>query len=196
MKHVGRTVSFKLAIAGTLLVLSACQRASVATVEASADAPADTSIQELMEAMVDPAADRVWEAVSSTITAQGEDKKQPQTDEEWREVRNAVILVREATHLLAMPGRPIVPAGGKILDEGHDGVLSTADAQKNLEAQFAAFSQLARALRDVTTRLLKAVDARDAEQVFEIGAEMDGVCESCHMTFWYPGQPAYTWDKK
>jgi hypothetical protein len=36
--------------------------------------------------------------------------------------------------------------------------------------------------------MLKAIEAKDSSAMLEVGTEMDGVCESCHTTFWYPNQ--------
>lgn len=41
--------------------------------------------------------------------------------------------------------------------------------------------------------MLKAVDQKNVKDMLDVGEQMDTVCESCHMTFWYPNQkiPAF-----
>jgi hypothetical protein len=126
--------------------------------------------------------------VGTTITAKGVEDRQPRTDDEWRKVRVHAILLIEATNLLAMDGRRLVPVGGKVLDEEHQGVLSAVEGQKKLDDQHAVFVQFAGALRDTGEKMLRAIEAKDAAAMLEVGTEMDGVCESCHTTFWYPNQ--------
>ena len=62
-------------------------------------------VQQLMEMMVDPAADVVWDAVGTVITAEGTDDWFPQTDEEWAAVRNSAVVLMESGNLLMM-GEP------------------------------------------------------------------------------------------
>src|SRR5262245_56567735 len=79
-------------------VLAACGQKATAPVE-SAPTPAASpmkpiaGVQDIMADMVDPAADFLWEAVSSTETAAGIEEKQPRTDEEWKAVRRQAIIL-------------------------------------------------------------------------------------------------------
>ena len=68
------------------------------------------SIRELMDAQVDPAADAIWDSVVITITAAGEDDRQPRTEAEWQAVRRSAITLIEATNLLMIDRRRIAPA--------------------------------------------------------------------------------------
>jgi hypothetical protein len=35
---------------------------------------------------------------------------------------------------------------------------------------------------------IQAIDRRDLDAMLELGGTLDEVCESCHITFWYPNQ--------
>src|SRR5580693_1119823 len=60
----------------------------------------EATIKDIMDSMVDPSADVLWESVATIVSAAGIEERQPRTDDEWKTVhRNAVILV-EATNLL------------------------------------------------------------------------------------------------
>jgi hypothetical protein len=146
------------------------------------------SVQELMHDMVDPAADAVWDTVGTTITAKGIEDRQPITEAEWREVKGHTVSLIEATNLLAMQGRRLVPAGSQVLDEGNEGVLTAEAGQKLLDAQHETFAKLAYALGDAGQHMLVAIEAKDPKTMLEVGTEMDGICESCHTIFWYPNQ--------
>src|SRR5687767_12282538 len=59
----------------------------------------------LMQAILDPAADGLWESVGWVITAEGTQEIYPRTDEEWTAVRNAAVTVVESGNLLMMAPR-------------------------------------------------------------------------------------------
>jgi hypothetical protein len=177
-----------------LAALTACTKTESVQVAVPAPAAAAppfklyASVQDIMEAIIDLNADEVWDSVGTTITLKGVDERQPHTDAEWRKVRLHAIALIEGTNLLMMDGRRLVPEGGHIADEGAQGVLTTAEGEKKLKEEHAAFVAFAGALNDTATRMLKAIDARQVDQMVEIGTEMDEVCENCHIAFWYPTQ--------
>lgn len=35
-------------------------------------------------------------------------------------------------------------------------------------------------------KTLAAIDAKDADRLFQLGGEIDAACEACHVVFWYP----------
>jgi hypothetical protein len=179
------------AMSVAMLLLSGCNQAP--PVAQSTALPASpfkvhASVQELMEAIVDPSADAVWDSVGTVVTKAGSIDHQPQTPEEWKQVRLHAIALIEGTNLLMMDGRRLVPEGGKILDEGEEGVLSTAEAEQMLKSEHGTFVQFASALNDVAVQMLKAIDAKQPEAMVQAGEAMDEVCESCHLKFWYPRQ--------
>lgn len=180
--------------------LSGCQKsevtAAVPAPPAAAPAPSPppppfqimASIQELMDAIIDPSADALWDSVSITTTQKGTVFHQPHSDEEWQEARRHAVALIEGTNLLIMDGRKLVAPGSPVLDQGTSGVLSAEEGQKLLDAKHATFVQFAQALREAGTQMLTAIDKKDPTGMMNAGAAMDGVCESCHLTFWYPNQ--------
>lgn len=141
------------------------------------------SIRELMDSEVDPAADFLWGSVASISTRAGLEERQPHTDEEWLEVRRHAITLIEATNLLVMKGRRVshtyIPSAGA-------GELDTKQAQEKIDANRDVFVALAQALRETGLTTLAAIDAKNPEQLFELGGAIDAACEACHVTFWYP----------
>jgi hypothetical protein len=185
-----------------LLGLTACQKSEV-TAAVPAPAPSSApvsptppappfvikaSIQELMDAVIDPSADALWDSVSITQTKKGTVFHQPHTDEEWQEARRHAISLIEGTNLLIMDGRKLVAPGSTVLDQGTSGVLSAEEGAKLFDSKHAAFVQFARALRDAGEQMLASIDKKDSAGMMNAGAAMDGICESCHLTFWYPNQ--------
>jgi hypothetical protein len=191
-------------MAAALLGLGGCQKSDVTVpVSTPAGAPAiapsvpmppappfllKASIQELMDAVIDPSADALWDSVSITQTKKGTVFHQPHTDEEWQEARRHAISLIEGTNLLIMDGRKLVAPGSAVLDQGTSGVLGAEEGAKLFDSKHATFVQFARALREAGEQMLASIDKKDATGMMNAGAAMDGICESCHLTFWYPNQ--------
>src|SRR5712675_3775844 len=76
----------------------------------------DVTIKDIMDSVVDPNADFVWQSVSTTLTSKGIDEKAPRTNDEWREVRRHTIAIMEATNMLQIPGRRVARPGEKADD--------------------------------------------------------------------------------
>ena len=71
----------------------------------------DATIKDIMDSLVDPSADYIWDAVATTVTAKGKEEKYPRTDEEWKELRRRAIQLMEASNLLLIPGRRVARPG-------------------------------------------------------------------------------------
>ena len=177
-----------LAAAGLLLVsLTACGQ-QTATTESESPYKITATIQDIMDAQVDPAADEIWNSVASIVTAAGIEEKQPRTDEEWEALKLKAFLVIEGANLLAMPGRKVAPEGAP-LDPDELAGEKPEDIQKALETNRTAWVQLAQGLHDAGLEVMSAIQAKSPEQLIEAGEKLDTACENCHMTFWYPNAP-------
>lgn len=180
---------------GLLLFLGACgaettpsESSAQAVPSAESQFVLTASIQDIMVAEVDPAADFLWESVGTIVTPDGVDERRPRTDEEWQRVRTEAIMLTEAGNLLMMDGRRVAEEGKKLEDEGVEGILTAAESQQAVDDARPAFVAFARALHDVGAETLAAIDQRDVQGMMKAGEELDAVCESCHVQFWYPGQ--------
>lgn len=145
-------------------------------------------IQDIMAYMIDPAADFLWESVSTTVTEEGVEEKQPRTDAEWDAVRRQAVILTEAANLILMEGRHVAKEGERLEDHGTPGNLTAAEAEQAIADERAAFVSFSRALHDVGVQMLNAADTRDPQGLLDAGETLDGVCEGCHLKFWYPGQ--------
>ena len=112
---------------------------------------------EIMETMVDPAANFIWDSVSTVVTSEGVEEKSPRTDKEWNDLRRAASRLGD---------------GGKLLKQLQRGGRN-GDWQK-----------WAQAVVDAADATLKAVDARNADRVFEVGEEIYNTCVGCHGGYW------------
>ena len=114
-------------------------------------------IKQLMEAIVDPSADVVWESVKTTFTKEGMDEHQPRTEAEWATVRHNAMILTEAGNLLMMPPRA---------KDGGD------------------WMTFAQELIDTASVALRAAEAKNVDQLYDVGGLIDETCEKCHKKYW------------
>ena len=115
-------------------------------------------VQQLMEMVIDPAADVVWESVGTIITAERTEEIFPRSDEDWAVVRNNAMVLAESGNLLML--------GDRAKGEGPWMIMS-------------------RALVEAGTAALEAAEAKDADAVFAVGEQIYNACETCHVLYWY-----------
>jgi len=96
-------------VAGCLVIASACARAK----PPEPDFLKSATIKDIMDSMVDPSGEFLFESVAEISDEHGITEKAPQTDEEWKEVRRHAITLQEAPNLLVMAGRRVAQAGEK-----------------------------------------------------------------------------------
>lgn len=166
--------------------LAACDKPAPPAVASVPAFKATATIQDLMVAVVDPAADFVWESVGTELSQNGLVEKQPRTDEEWLAVRKQAIILVESANLLQVPGRAVVAAGGKLEDAHVPGILSPEEAQKAIREDWAGYSKAVDGFHEMATLALRAIDAKNVAGLLEAGSRIQQACENCHVKFWYP----------
>ncbi len=137
-----------------LLLAAACTPQAPQESAGAFDPVAD--VQQLMLAVIEPAAEVYWDAVGWVIDASGTHETVPRTAEEWEAVRNAAFVVAESGNLLLLDGR----APG---DE--------------------AWTSYSRALIAVGRTAIAAAEARDPLAVFEAGGQVYEACTACHAAY-------------
>ena len=149
-------VSALLFVAGVgLIVLAAANgRTPVASTETPLVPVA--SVGHIMRGIVDPAANVVFGAVSTTVTAAGVEEKAPRTPEEWDAVANSAAALAEAGNLLLVGTRRV---------DDRD------------------WTRFATSLSTSSTVALRAAEARDAKGVFDSGEAIDNACDGCHRLY-------------
>jgi hypothetical protein len=146
----------------------------------------EVTIKDIMDSVVDPNADYVWQSVSTTATSKGIVEKAPNTDDDWREVRRHTIALMEATNALQIPGRRVARPGEKAEDtriEEPPEVIQTM-----IESDPASWYKKAHGLYAAAALLLKATDAKNVDGLVDAGDQIDKACETCHLKYWYPNQ--------
>lgn len=141
------------------------------------------TVQELMLNTIDPCADALWDAVAYISSPAGVEDRRPRSDAEWQDLRARALTLIEAVNLLAMPGRPVSGAPAAPVAAGE---LSAPEIQARIRDTRPAFVQFGRVLQQAGLEALAAIDARDPQQLLEVGSRLDEACEACHLTYWYP----------
>src|SRR5215467_7423179 len=163
-----------------LVTLTACSK----------PAPVQTSllktatIKDIMDSMVDPSGDYMFEAVAEIADEHGVTQKAPKTDEEWEEVRHRALVLLEAPNLLVMEGRRVAQPGERSKNPQVE--LQPEQIQPLIDNDRASFIRRARRLQNAAVMALKAVDAKDKDALFHSIESIDKACENCHLHYWYP----------
>src|ERR1051326_3527755 len=55
------------------------------------------TIKDIMDSIVDPSADYLWDSVATIVTRKGTEERRPRTPDDWKEVRRRAIALAEAT---------------------------------------------------------------------------------------------------
>ena len=145
-----------IALASAVLFLVGCGEAPKPPAPPASAVQPVLSLKQLMEWVIDPAADAVWDPVKTIITEQGTKEIAPQTQEEWDAVRNGAAMLIESANLLMMDGRA--------RDQGE-------------------WLAAARRLSATAETALKAAEAKNAAAVFAAGGEIYNACSACHRRY-------------
>jgi hypothetical protein len=177
------------AAAGAVFIAAACSSPQTAAPSPKAAAPvADFrltgTIKDIMDGIVDPSADYLWDSVATIVTRKGIEEKRPRTDEDWKNVRRHAIALIEGPNLLMMEGRKVAKPGEKSENPGIE--LGPEEIQEILDGDRATFVQKAHALQDAGLKALAAIDRKDVDGLSDAGEAIDEACEQCHLKYWYP----------
>jgi hypothetical protein len=167
-----------------LILTNSCGSQSQAPAQSEADYRLTATVRDLMDSVIEPSAEFIWQSVETIVSAKGVEERMPRTDEEWREVRRRAITLLEATNLLLIPGRRVAKPGEKAEDPNVE--LAPEQIQDMIDKDRASWIQFAHALHEATMESFKAIEAKDAEQLLDVSSAIDEACENCHLKYWYP----------
>ena len=142
------------------------------------------TIKDIMDSMVEPSGDFVFESVQEISDEHGITKKAPETDAQWLEVRHHLYVLMEAPNLLTMEGRKAARPEDRSKNPQVEN--QPEDVQKLVDADRPSFIRRARRLQDAAALGLQAVDAKNKDALFHAIDAIDKACENCHLHYWYP----------
>jgi cytochrome c556 len=170
-----------------LMVGSSLRCTSSRAPATQSDLQAMVTIKELMESIIDPISDNVFDAVGVDVNEKETVEIKPVTDEDWAKVRQGAVTLAEATNLLKIP-RAVAPPGDTNRSAGPNAPeLSPEQIAAKIEKDRTLWNKHADQLRDEAIKVLAIVKAKNADALFDAGARLDKVCENCHLEYWYPG---------
>src|SRR5579883_1498926 len=146
----------------TVLLVSCAQpQPQPAPKQPEAEYRTTATVKDIMDALVDPGSDYIWDSVETVVSAKGTEEKAPHTDEDWKQVRNHAIMLLEATNLLQIPGRHVAKAGEKAEDPKVE--LSPEQIEEAINKDRASWINYTHGLHDATMAAFKAIEAKDSE---------------------------------
>jgi hypothetical protein len=174
-----------LPIGSVLITGCSAQPAAPAAPPAPPYTPTAT-MKEIMQLIIDPAADDVWQAVMTVDSQQGTTETVPRSDEDWLKARRGALTLIEASNLLMTPGRKVGHPHDKSEVPGVE--LEPAEMEANINQDLPEFHKAALRLHDAGMQALAAIDGKDAPRLFEVGETIEMACEHCHSRYWYPNE--------
>lgn len=148
-----RSLSF-LTVAVVLLLTACAQQTEMRTI---------ATTEQLMEGMVQPLSEVVWDSVQTIVDRDGVHEMQPETEDDWEFVRNSALSLAESANLVMVMAREVgedTPERGEDWNEFANGLIEGA-----LEAADAA-------------------RARDREALFVAGSNIyENACLACHEAY-------------
>jgi cytochrome c556 len=184
-----------------LSALCACSQAKPSTPQSSSmptptqvlwgDMKPIVSVKELMRFMIDPASDNIFDAVKIVQTKTGTVERLPKTEEDWEKLRIGAVTLAEGIYLLKVP-RPFTPPGDNNDNTtGPDATeLTPAQIEEKRAKDPVLWNAKIEALRNVGLEVLEIVKTKKTDELWEASYNLDQACESCHIQYWYPGDPA------
>ena len=183
-----RRFTFLLLVGVSVFIVVACNRTQ--PVPPPSPLRPTATIKDIMDSMVDPSADVLWESVGTVESEAGFEERGPKTDEEWTNVRINAIRIVEATNLLVMDGRHVAKPREKSENPGIE--LEPEEMEAMINKDRPAFVKLAHGLHDAASTALTAIDAKNTDGLLKAGEAIDTACENCHLNYWYPSEKADT----
>ena len=153
-------VSVALFISGIgFIIATARTRTPPPEASASVAGPAlepVASVKQIMAGIVMPAAAKVWDSVSTIVSAAGVQENVPKNDEEWAVVgANAAALIESAN---------LLTVGKRAVDHGY-------------------WVKMAKAMADAGQTALKAATDKNPEGILGAGETINQTCDNCHQKY-------------
>ncbi len=186
-KHSRRGSLSAFAIASvSALALSCASWLRAQEHDASAGFLPKATLVEIMDSMVMPSAQVLWDAVSYESGPNGDVVVTPETDEAWQKLRWNAVTLAESANALLIPGREVNAPGAK--SAAPDAELEPDQIKALIDKNHDAWIAHAHVLHEAAMQAIAAIDAKNGDQISEVGGTIDSACEGCHLQFWYPEQ--------
>jgi len=138
---------------------------------------AKARINDVMNAMMVPSSNDVWNSVATVTDATGVHESRPKTDEDWNRVYHAAVELSEVPNLLLVTGRERCIGGA-------------------IPPQYRAdFASKARELQEAANVAILAARKHDVDALSEAGERIDVACDACHEKYQIVKNDPENWKK-
>ncbi len=189
----GQLIAWAGAVFVAAMVSQQCASQPSATAAAPAAPSLDSSlaptlsVKELMEHIIDPTADWIFDAAVIDISRKGVVETKPLTDDDWLKVERGGYLLAESTNLLKIPRRMVPVEGEGKPHQPGEPELPPEQIQARIEGDRALWYKHADGLKAAALEAVQVARSHDLEGLFKVGDRVDKACEACHLEYWYPG---------
>jgi hypothetical protein len=114
------------------------------------------TVKQIMNGIITPASNTVYQSVSIIIDDAGIHENYPQSEEEWDVVAASAVALAEGGNLMMV--------GNRLVDEDR-------------------WPALVQAMIDASLISMKAAEARDREALLASGEALNESCDSCHSAY-------------
>jgi cytochrome c556 len=171
------------AILPALALLAACQQQQGA---------GEPTVHAIMKNKIDANADALWDLTNPALNNDATLNPAKIDDARWAQIAQRAQAVADAAgELASLKTLKLVEPGQKIADQDLVGGDPPDAVQANLDRNPTDFRQFAGALQAHMNDVVAYAKAHDARKLSPLIDQLDGVCENCHLEFWYPDQKAY-----
>jgi hypothetical protein len=159
--------------------------------EQQPQATAEPTVHDIMKNKVDANADALWDLTNPALANDASLDPAKIDDATWTKMAERAQAVADAAGELAhLKALKLINPGEKIADQGTFG-NQPDQVQEHLNRNPDDFRQFAGVLQADMADVVAGSKAHDAKKLTPLIDQLDGVCENCHLEFWYPDQKAY-----
>lgn len=145
-------------------------------------------LQTVMLTKINPPALAIWDITNNAMDGKGNVDAKKLTADQWAKlIEYGKALEAGGRELAKSNGIVAAPPDATLQDQTATSGRAQ-DVQKYLDAKPALFRSRAQKLQQAGAKVVAAVTKRDAKAIDEVARDLDGVCEACHVDFWYPDQ--------
>jgi cytochrome c556 len=171
-----------------LALLAACSHKNEQQEQQAQAAP---TFHDVMKDQVDKHADEVWDVTNPAVGDKGGIDPTKMTDAMWSQLAQDATAVQEGAQQIAQMNKiTVIRPGETIADAGVPGGHSPEEVQAQIDKNPQGLRDHAANLAATMGDLVKAAQTHDAAKAGPIIDSLDGVCEGCHLNYWYPDQKA------
>lgn len=149
-------VSVSLFLSGIGFVIAGGRATRAAPAVQAPTATSVATVRQIMNGIVGPAAKTVFGAVGTIVSASGTEEIRPRNDEEWEVVADSAAALIEAGNLLQM--------GNRVVDKSN-------------------WIKMSQAMTNAGIKALKAAQAKNADDVLDVGEDLYRSCDNCHQRY-------------